>query len=106
MSSHVFDKQRWARMTMYEQMGNIGSEVGRALAAKRQGDPQRMRGALYRGLDLFDVTAELWAKQKTPRTKELLRAREQFVEAIITDKNDDKLEGYFMVFALAARSNR
>jgi hypothetical protein len=106
MSKHVFDTQRWSQMTMYEQMGNIGSEVGRALAAKRRGDQQSMRGALYRGLDLFDVTAELWAKKKTLRTRELLRAREQFVEAIITDKNDDKLEDYFMVFAIAARSNR
>jgi hypothetical protein len=106
MSEHIFDKQRWGRMTMYEQMGNIGSEVGRALAAKRRGDQQSMRGALYRGLDLFDVTAELWAKQKSPRTKELLRAREQFVEAIITDKNDDRLEDYFMPFALAARADR
>jgi hypothetical protein len=52
------------------------------------------------------VTAELWAKQKPLRTRELLRAREQFVEAIITAKNDDKLEDYYMRFALAARSNR
>jgi hypothetical protein len=92
---------------MYEQMGNIGSEVGRALAAKRSGDEQRMHGALYRGLDLFDATAELWAKKQQPlRTRELLRAREQFVEAIITDKSDDKLEDYFMHFAIAARSDR
>jgi len=91
---------------MYEQMGNIGSEVGRALAAKRSGDEPRMRGALYRGLDLFDVTAKLWAKKKPLRTRELLRAREQFVEAIITDKQDDKLEDYFMYFAIAARSDR
>lgn len=106
MSSHVFDKKRWAQMTMYEQMGNIGSEVGRALAAKRRGDDLSMQGALYRGLDLIDITAELWAMQKSPRTRELLRAREQFAEAIITDKNDDKLEDYFMYFAIAARANR
>lgn len=106
MSKHVFDRQRWAGMTMYEQMGNIGSEVGRALAAKRQGNQQRMLGALYRGIDLFEVTAELWAKQRSPRTRELLRAKEQFVEAIITDKTDDKLEDYFMRFALVARWNR
>lgn len=106
MSNHVFDRQRWAAMTMYEQMGNIGSEVGRALAAKRRGDEKSMRGALYRGIDLFGVTAELWAQKKSPRTRELLRAKEQFVEAIITDKIDDQLEDYFMRFAIAARSNR
>jgi hypothetical protein len=106
MSKHVFDRQRWADMSMYEQMGNIGSEVGRALAAKRRGDTPGMRGALYRGLDLMDATAELWAKKKTPRTKELLRAREQFAEAIITDKDDPGLESYFMYFAIAARANK
>ncbi len=93
-------------MTMYEQMGNIGSEVGRSLAAKRRGDEKSMRGALYRGLDLIDATAAAWAGQKTLRTRELLRAREQFVEAIITDKEDAKLEDYFMYFAIAARADR
>ena len=93
-------------MSMYEQMGNIGSEVGRALAAKRRKDEPAMQGALYRGLDLIDATAELWAKQKTPRTKELLRAREQFVEAVVTDKDDPRLENYFMYFAIAARADR
>lgn len=106
MSKHVFDRRRWAAMSMYEQMGNIGSEVGRALAAKRRKDKPAMRGALYRGLDLMDATAELWAKQKTPRTKELLRAREQFVEAVVTGKDDPGLENYFMYFAIAARADR
>ena len=106
MSSHVFDKQRWAAMTMFEQMGNIGSEVGRALSAKRRGDQSSMRGALYRGLDLIDATAELWAQEKSPRTTELLRAREQFVETITTDKDDPRLEAYFMHYALAARRDR
>jgi hypothetical protein len=106
MSSHVFDKQRWAVMTMYEQMGNIGSEVGRALTAKRRGNQRDLQGALYRGLDLIDTTAELWAKQRSVRTKELLRAREQFVEAATTSKDDPKLEDYFMYFAIAARADR
>lgn len=106
MSKYVFDTRRWAAMTMYEQMGNIGSEVGRSLAAKKRGAEQSMRGALYRGLDLIDATAASWAEQKSPRTRELLRAREQFVEAIITDKDDTELEDYFMYFAIAARADR
>jgi hypothetical protein len=106
MSKYVFDKKRWAAMTMFEQMGNIGSEVGRALSAKHRGDQSSMRGALYRGLDLIDTTATLWARQKSPRTTELLRAREQFVETITTDKDDPKLEDYFMQYALAARRDR
>ncbi|PIZ62966.1 hypothetical protein COY17_01470 [Candidatus Saccharibacteria bacterium CG_4_10_14_0_2_um_filter_52_9] len=106
MSNHVFDKRRWAAMTMFEQMGNIGSEVGRALSAKKRHDESAMRGALYRGLDLIDYTAELWAVQKSPRTKELLRARELFAESVLTKAVDPTLEQYFFQYALAARRNR
>jgi hypothetical protein len=106
MGKYIFDKQRWSAMTMFEQMGNIGSEVGRALAAKGRRDEPAMRGALYRGLDLIDYTAQLWAVQKSPRTRELLRAREFFVASIATGHNDPTLENYFMQFALAARLNR
>jgi hypothetical protein len=38
-------------------MGNIGSEVGRAFAARRRGDTAAMTGAWQRGLDLLDATA-------------------------------------------------
>lgn len=106
MNKHVVDLQKWANMTIFEQMGNIGSEVGRAMNAKSIGDPDRLRGALLRGLDLFDATATIWADKKSGRTREILRAREQFVEAVTTDKNDSSLENYFMQFAIAARLNR
>jgi len=106
MSSHVFDRQRWAAMTMFEQMGNIGSEVGRALSAKHRHDRIAMEGALYRGLDLIDCTVELWSAQKSPRVRELLRARELLVESITTDHEDPTLENYFFQYAFAARRNR
>lgn len=99
MSEHVFDKAKWFHMSIFEQMGNIGSEVGRAFAAKRRGDMATMNGALYRGLDLIDATAEQMAEQKSPRLREVLRAREQFAQL-----EDNTLEKYFMNFAIAARS--
>lgn len=106
MNDYSVDRQKWARLTIFEQMGNIGSEVGRALRAKRQGNIVREQGAFFRGLDLFDVTAEYWAAQHSPRTKEILRARELFARAITTDQEDTTLEAYFMQFAIAARINR
>lgn len=106
MSSHVFDKQKWNNMTIFEQMGNIGSEVGRTLAAKRRGDQDSLRGAFWRGLDLFDATAENCARLKSPRTREILRARELFVSAVVTDKDDPTLENYFNQFAIAARLHK
>ena|SRR5690348_6184477 len=105
MSSYQIDRSKWASLSIFEQMGNAGSEVGRALAAKRKGDMDQAQAALYRGLDLLDATAEMWAAQKSPRTREILRAREQFVAAI-EGKDDPKLEDYFMQFAVAARNQR
>lgn len=100
MSEHVFDKARWQSQSIFYQMGNIGSEVGRALSAKRRGDEAAMNSALYRGLDLIDATAERLAREKSPQLREVLRAREQFAAL------DETLEGYFMNFAVAARNGR
>lgn len=106
MNKHVFDRNAWAKITPFEQMGNIGSEVGRAMAAKHKGDKASALAALYRGLDLIDLTSELWVRQHSPRVRELLRAREMFVKSITTEDEDVTLEQYFMQFAVAARLNR
>jgi hypothetical protein len=103
MNNHTFDTKKWAEMDTFNQMGNIGSEVGRALAAKRQGKADRCQAAFYRGLDLIDETARIWTVQKKPGLKELLYARDLFAESITTDKLDPTLEAYFMQFAIAAR---
>ncbi len=104
MSEHIFDKAKWQSLTFFEQMGNIGSEVGRAFSAQRRGDEASSRAAFHRGLDLIDATAEQLARQQSPRLKEVLRAREIFATNVMA-KNDDGLEIYFMEFAIAARSN-
>lgn len=106
MSEHTFDTVKWAEMDIFNQMGNIGSEVGRALSAKRQGKQARCQAAFSRGLDLIDETARLWAIQKKAGLKELLYARDLFTESITTDKVDPTLEAYFMQFAIAARIRR
>jgi len=106
MSDHIFNTTKWADMDVFNQMGNIGSEVGRALKAKRQGKLDRSQAAFYRGLDLIDETARLWASQKQAGLRELLYARELFAESVITDKVDPTLEAYFMQFAIAARRNQ
>jgi hypothetical protein len=106
MTDHTFSTAKWAEMDMFNQMGNIGSEVGRALSAKRQGKLDRCQAAFYRGLDLIDETAQLWAVKKQVGLRELLYARELFAESVTTDKIDPTLEAYFMQFAIAARRNR
>lgn len=102
MSSHAFDQSAWAQQSVFWQMGNIGSEVGRALMAKRQGKRTRMTSAFYRGMDLINATIDAWvAEGKSPY--ELLIAREQFAESVLGNNVDETLEQYFMQFAIAER---
>lgn len=103
MSSHTFDRTTWAGLDMFNQMGNIGSEVGRALKAKHAGNVDSAQAALYRGFDLINATAEDWAQTKKGNLRELLTARELFGQSVLTTQEDPKLEEYFMQFAMAAR---
>lgn len=103
MSSHQIDSAHWAKLDVFNQMGNIGSEVGRAINAKKRGDSDRMTAAFYRGIDLINETINSWSDKVDNAIPELLIAREQFANSILTDQEDDKLEKYFTDFALVAR---
>lgn len=96
---------RWFEMTLLEQMGNIGSEVGRSVRAT---DPNKKRAASYRALELFDLM--LSDKRWRGRGSELARAREVFCDFVYGNNqyssSSEDLEKYFMQFAVAARLNR
>ena len=106
MNIYSVDRKKWAALGVFEQMGNIGSEVGRSLLAKRNGDEQSAQAAVARALDLFDATTEAWLVASPPRTKELLRAKEQYLEAYSDPTTDNGIENYFMQFAIASRLAR
>ena len=97
---------KWFQMSLVEQLGNIGSEVGRALRA--QEDKQRFDNAVTRALELFDLT--LSDKRWLGRFKELARAREVFCDAVLggTEYGTSlvDLEKYFYYFAYVARAKR
>jgi hypothetical protein len=107
MNNHV-DVAKWQKMTILEQMGNIGSEVGRAISAHKRDDKESEQGAIARALDLFSATADGLARQKSPRLREALRAKEQFLGLFFADNFADSpaIENYFMQFAIAARRDR
>lgn len=110
MNSHQVDRGAWSRMTIFEQMGNIGSEVGRSIKAKRAGDDISFQGALRRALDLFDATVDGLVAQKSIRAREVLRAKDQYLQLFFGDEgaliDAPKLENYFTQFAMAARLSR
>jgi hypothetical protein len=99
---------RWYELTLMEQFGNIGSEVGRASRAKAQGNEQRLAGALDRALELFDLT--LADPRWRGRLKEIARAREVVCDFLVGDNEygstAESLDAYFLPFAIAARRDR
>jgi hypothetical protein len=106
MSNYQIDRDKWSQLTIFEQMGNIGSEVGRACKAHRSGKIQRQEAAIERALDLFDATSEVLVAQKSHRLREVLRAKEEFLRLFYDntfDTDAEQIERYFMQFAIAAR---
>lgn len=98
--------ESWAKFSLEEQLGNIGSEVSRAIRAKE--DKEYYWGAVARALDLFYLTIKdcRWKG----RLKEIVRAKELFCAAALgSDEYKCSLEDldtYFRYFALLARANR
>jgi hypothetical protein len=96
-------------MNIFDQMGNISSEVGRSFSAKRRNDNDDCLQAVRRAIDLFDATISTLITKKSPKSKEVLRAKEVYLTAILSNTDevgqDPGLERYFMQYAVAARLN-
>lgn len=106
----VFHKEMaqggWFKLSLMEQLGNIGSEVGRS--ALWQGkDEEHFQHAVGRALELFDLT--LVDARWKGRLREIARAREVFCDALNGGKEYGStlrdLEPYFLLFAIAARKD-
>lgn len=101
---------RWWELTLAEQLGNVGSEVSRALRW-RERNPGLAQGALERALELLDLTlADPRHRARPRRLRELARAREvvadHFSAAPAWGGDSASLQRYFDAFALAARRTR
>jgi hypothetical protein len=92
-----------------EQLGNVGSEVDRAIRAHAAGRVDRFHSALDRALELFDLTVSD-PRRTLPQLREILRVREQFCGLFYDgDAEADLalyLSKYFLQFATAARASR
>ena len=100
-------RSSWEKLSLVEQLGNIGSEVGRAAAWEKK-DKNTFDGAARRALELFDLTLSD-ARWRYPTKKEIARAREVFCDALLGGheyrSSLKDLERYFFNFAFLARNN-
>jgi hypothetical protein len=96
--------KRWNTFSLFEQLGNIGSEISRA--QRWQGKDEKIyQNTVNRALGLFDLTLDdpRWKGRK----KEIARSRELFCYAALKDEQYktslEDLNTYFTQFATAAQ---
>ena len=98
---------RWFKLTLIEQMANVGSEVFRAINWRKKNDEKYARLAFERVLELIDLTT-LDPKNRN-RLKEILRCRELFCDFFVGNNQyhstDVSWNKYFFSFNYAARIN-
>src|ERR1035437_693349 len=101
-TKYAIDQKCWAKLGIFDQMGNIYSEVGRSFKTRNQTETKDHEAAIIRAIDLFDSTIQALVNKKSPKAKEVLRAKEQFL-TIMSDYNSsqesiESLDRYFMQF--------
>ena len=95
-------EEKWRKMSLAEQMGNIGSEVFRLISLKEKNDLKNVQASFMRVLKLIDLTAE--DKRWRGRLFEVLRLRELVCNFYLDKKfynvSPENLKKYFIPFAL------
>lgn len=98
---------RWFEISLAEQLGNVGSEVGRATNWIIKGNKKQSERALERAFDLLDLTIgdTRWFGVKL---KELCRVREVLADTFYGDRiygaTPQSMEKYFYHYAVEARN--
>lgn len=96
---------RWKKYSIFEQMANIGAEVGRAINWRKKNNLKMSMNAFYRALELIDLTVN--DKKNKNLLKEILRLREVLADYFVGDNiyksKDEDFEKYFYYYSFAAR---
>jgi len=102
-------RARWERLSLADQLANIGAEVARAARAKDRHDDSRLQPHLDLALELFERTLDdgRWRGQRI----EIGRAREIVCDFLVGDNEyestAESLDAYFLPFSyLSLRAGR
>jgi hypothetical protein len=97
----------WQALALAEQLANVGAEVGR-VRRRRGPETSTATAAFERALELLDLT--LADPRWRGRRKEIARARELLCDAALGGEQYgetlEKMDRYFLAFAVAARRGR
>jgi hypothetical protein len=96
---------RWKKLSFFEQMANVGSEVERTIRWKNKGNKEYSDMAFYRALELLDLTIS--DPKNTSKLKEIVRTREALADYFAFSNEyhstDKSWQNYFYAFSWAAR---
>lgn len=91
---------RWAEMSLSNQMLNIGSEISRANKWRAKGKKEQVEKAVFRALELIDLTTE--AQRGKHSLKEFVRLREVVCDYYLGENewntDGESLQRYFDCF--------
>ncbi|MBU3934360.1 hypothetical protein KKC00_00070 [Patescibacteria group bacterium] len=95
----------WKKLSFFEQMANIGSEVERAINWRDKKDERYSQMAFERALELIDFT--IADKKNRKRLRELTRVRENLVDYFLCgnhySSSGKNWKDYFYSFAFASQ---
>lgn len=101
---------RWRTLTLAQQLGNVGSEAGRAMKWRSR-NPEIARRSLARALELIDLTLDdPRHRASVARLREICRVREVLLDFLVGPNQygstEASLQKYFDAFAVAASKRR
>ena len=99
---------RWAEMPLSLQMLNIGSEISRANRWKAKGNQAQVERAVFRALELIDLTIE--AQRGKHNLKDFTRMRETICDYYLGDNfycsNGARIQRDFDIFYACSSRNQ
>ena len=98
---------QWAEMPLSLQMLNIGSEISRANRWKAKGNQTQVERAVFRALELIDLTIE--AQRGKHNLKEFTRMRETICDYYLGNNfycsNGEQIQRDFDIFYACSSRN-
>jgi hypothetical protein len=95
---------RWFRLSLVEQLANVGSEIERAIRWRGKGNAEYGGRAFERALELLDLT--IADEKNRLRLRELTRLREALADYFWFENRygsgDESWQKYFRAFTYAA----
>jgi len=81
--------EKWEKISFAGQMGNIGSEINRVIYWHELGEKKKKENALWRALELIDLTNSL------RKSREIFRLREVICDMFL-NKNEYKVSTQYL----------